>query len=634
MGPDAAGAAAAKLVCPACNSRYEIGQFCQRDGTPLVKDTTQRVDLVGKVIADRYRIVKLLGEGGMGQVYEAAHVNINKRFAIKLLRPEIVSNPDAVARFRQEAWSASSIGHDNIIEIDDFATLPDGSVYLAMEYLAGVALADRMVEEPPILIGEALQIFIQVSSGLLAAHEKGIVHRDMKPENVFLVEKSGRLLVKILDFGIAKVSGGESQSLTRTGAIFGTPHYMSPEQAIGNPLDHRSDIYSVGVIMYEVFTGKVPFEAESFMGILTKHITMQPKAPSLAAPTRNIPPEVESVIMRAMAKDPGDRQGSMAELRDELIAVARIYAAHILSSSGTQLSVGAPSSPSMRAASQPRAAVAPVARDPSQPGMPAARQPTPSQPIRTSQPSQPSLPPSGTAQGFDAAAEDLDSHTVPHKKSLLLPLSIVGALLLAGGGVAAFLTLSHPPQKTVEDPTHPVAHPTDPVKPVEPAVVANPNLPKMPDIPVPVADQRDLVIDSEPTGALIVYQGKVIGDTPEALKVPAHDLMKVVLRKDGYVDEPVVIDPAKGRKLVVQLDKVAQPRPAKKKSPVYSNPTGKLPAPPPVPVEPVAKPPVVKNPEPPIVKQPVKPTQPQHPIDPYERLDDHKRPTGEVLNPY
>ena len=619
-------------MCPACNSRYEIGQFCQRDGTPLVKDTTQRVDLVGKVIADRYRIVKLIGEGGMGQVYEASHVNINKRFAIKLLRPEIVSNPDAVARFRQEAWSASSIGHDNIIEIDDFATLPDGSVYLAMEFLAGVALADRMIEEPPIQTGEALQIFIQVASGLLAAHEKGIVHRDMKPENIFLVEKSGRMLVKILDFGIAKVSGGESQSLTRTGAIFGTPHYMSPEQAIGNPLDHRSDIYSVGVIMYEVFTGKVPFEAESFMGILTKHITMQAKSPSLVAPTRSIPPEVESVIMRAMAKDPGERQGSMAELRDELIAVARIYAPHILSASGTQLSVGSPSQPSMpaRVASQSR----PVAqKDPSQPGIPVGRKPTPSQPIVRA--SQPSRPPSGTAPGFDAADAGPvdDGYTVPHKKSLLLPFSIVGALLLAGGGVAAFFTLTnHPAKIETPDPTKP-----DPTKPevkidtkAGDTPKVEPTLPKLPDIPVTV-EQRDLLIDSEPTGALIYFEGKVLGDTPESIKVPAHEVMKVILKKDGYVEETVVIDPAKGRKLVVQLDKVAQPRPAKKKSPVYSNPTGKLPTPPPVPTEPVTQ---VK----PVVKTesvvPVKPQVKPHPVDPYERLDDHKRPTGEVLNPY
>src|SRR5258708_3622200 len=173
------------MVCPACNSRYdEGGAFCSRDGTPLVKDPqAMKTDLVGQILADRYRVVRLIGEGGMGQVYEAQHVNINKRFALKLLRPEIVSNPEAVARFRQEAWSASSIGHANIIEIEDFAQLADGSVYLAMEYLDGQSLSERMkAANGPLELSEQLACLLQVCLGLGAAHDKGIIHRDMKPE--------------------------------------------------------------------------------------------------------------------------------------------------------------------------------------------------------------------------------------------------------------------------------------------------------------------------------------------------------------------------------------------------------------------------------------------------------------------
>jgi serine/threonine-protein kinase len=188
-----------RLMCPACNTRYEAGQFCARDGTPLVKDAAPRgTDMVGQILADRYRIIKLLGEGGMGQVFEAQHININKRFAIKLLRPETVANPEAVQRFRQEAWSASSIGHENIVAIDDFASLPSGAVYLAMEYLQGMSLADRMNQEPALTIPEALSVILQVASGLAAAHDKGIVHRDMKPENIFLAEQRGRVIAKIL----------------------------------------------------------------------------------------------------------------------------------------------------------------------------------------------------------------------------------------------------------------------------------------------------------------------------------------------------------------------------------------------------------------------------------------------------
>src|SRR5437879_1905042 len=158
------------MVCPACNSRYEEGgAFCSRDGTPLVKDPQAgKADLVGQILADRYRVVRLIGEGGMGQVYEAQHVNINKRFALKLLRPEIVSNAEALARFRQEAWSASAIGHENIIEIEDFATLPNGAVYLAMEFLVGQPLSERMRAEPTMTFAESLDVMLQVASGLAA----------------------------------------------------------------------------------------------------------------------------------------------------------------------------------------------------------------------------------------------------------------------------------------------------------------------------------------------------------------------------------------------------------------------------------------------------------------------------------
>src|SRR6185369_14584246 len=159
------------MVCPACNGRYEGGQFCAKDGTALVKDTNPVVkeDMVGKILADRYRIIRLLGEGGMGQVYEAQHVNINKRFAIKLLRAEVVGSQQSLARFRQEAWAASSIGHDNIVEIDDFATLPSGEVYLAMELLDGQSLAERLRDGLPLGLPEALMHLIAVGRGLSAA---------------------------------------------------------------------------------------------------------------------------------------------------------------------------------------------------------------------------------------------------------------------------------------------------------------------------------------------------------------------------------------------------------------------------------------------------------------------------------
>jgi serine/threonine-protein kinase len=179
--------------------------------------------MLGEVIGDRYKVLRKIGEGGMGEVYLAEHIYIEKKVALKLLRAEVLSNQEAVARFRQEARSASSIGHDNIIQIDDFGVLRDGRVYMAMEFLHGQPL-NEMLAQQPLPLPRALDILIQVGKGLTAAHAKGITHRDMKPENVFVTSKEGRDVPKILDFGIAKVSGGDTaQNLTVAGTIFGTP---------------------------------------------------------------------------------------------------------------------------------------------------------------------------------------------------------------------------------------------------------------------------------------------------------------------------------------------------------------------------------------------------------------------------
>ena len=306
--------------CSTCNGRFQEGTFCPKDGTRLLPDGEAAASLVGQVIAGRYRLTRLLGQGGMGEVYAAEHVHITKRVAVKVLHPEIGSNPEALARFKQEAQSASSIGHDNIVLIDDFGQMDDGRFYLCMEFLEGASLAEEMAIPGAMESVRALSLMLQVCDGLSAAHKKGIVHRDMKPENVFITRRSdGEELVKILDFGIAKVSGtDENQGLTKTGTVFGTPHYMSPEQALGQKLDHRADVYSMGVMLFEVFTGQVPFKAESFMGILSQHITKPPPAPSTMTPGRSIARPIEAIILKAMSKEPDKRHGTMAELRVEL----------------------------------------------------------------------------------------------------------------------------------------------------------------------------------------------------------------------------------------------------------------------------------------------------------------------------
>jgi serine/threonine protein kinase len=273
--------------------------------------------LIEQTVADRYRILRKLGEGGMGSVYLAEHVVIEKKFALKVLAPELARRPDLVARFLQEARSASRIGHENVIDISDFGQSVDGLVFIAMEFLDGKDLGEIVRGQGAMAWKDARDIVLQICRALRAAHDKGIVHRDMKPENIFLVQREGQPhFVKILDFGIAKVMGLDPNGprLTRTGMIFGTPEYMAPEQAEGKDTDHRADIYAVGCILYHLITGQTPFIAESFMTMLTKHLMEDPVPPSVRRPDLAIPPEMDALVLKALEKDRDRRWQSMAEL--------------------------------------------------------------------------------------------------------------------------------------------------------------------------------------------------------------------------------------------------------------------------------------------------------------------------------
>jgi len=263
--------------------------------------------LIGMVVSDRYRIIRKIGEGGMGAVYQAEHALIEKRIALKILFQDLTRRPDLVARFLQEAKSASRIGQENVIDISDFGQTADGLVYIAMEFLDGQDLGRLLKTERSMPWLRARPILMQITKALRAAHGHGIIHRDMKPENVYLISREGRAdFVKVLDFGIAKVVSADEADgprLTQTGMIFGTPEYMSPEQAQGHPPDHRLDVYAVGCIMYQMLTGSVPFTADSFMGILTKHLVEAPVPPRQRRPDLDIPADVEAICMRALEKD-------------------------------------------------------------------------------------------------------------------------------------------------------------------------------------------------------------------------------------------------------------------------------------------------------------------------------------------
>lgn len=287
-------------------------------------------DLVGQLISGRYRVLGTLGTGGMGQVYLAEHVAIQKRVALKVLHREYSSKQDIVERFRQEAISASRIKHPNVLEIFDYGELTDGSSFIAMELLEGRDLGQALEKDGPLPPAAALEVLLQICRALEAAHARGVVHRDLKPDNVFLQKQEGAdPIVKIVDFGIASLrsseeaaqqeQAGSKRRLTKTGMIFGTPEYMAPEQAQGKRADERSDVYAAGVILFETLTGAVPFTGETFLEVLNRHVLFP--IPRLTEVNENVQvsPELEDVVRRAMAKDPAARYATMREFADALL---------------------------------------------------------------------------------------------------------------------------------------------------------------------------------------------------------------------------------------------------------------------------------------------------------------------------
>lgn len=286
--------------------------------------------IVGSVVSGRYRVVKRLGEGGMGQVYLAIHDAIEKKIALKVLRPEYSAKEEIITRFQQEAISASRIKHPNVLEVFDFGMLDNGCAFLAMEFLQGNDVADELVRLGSLETPRALRIVLQVCRALTSAHKAGVVHRDMKPDNIFLLRTDdGEEIVKIVDFGIAQLRNPDEEAksdakprrrLTKTGMIFGTPEYMAPEQAAGKAADLRVDVYATGIILFEMLTGAVPFTGDSFMAVLAAHLN--DPAPSMMEyrPDLQISQELHNIVARMLAKKPEDRFQSMAEVSAALLS--------------------------------------------------------------------------------------------------------------------------------------------------------------------------------------------------------------------------------------------------------------------------------------------------------------------------
>jgi len=272
--------------------------------------------LIGATLGGLYHVERLLGVGGMGRVYEARHTHLGKAYAVKVLPEGRADKPDATERFLREAKAATKIEHDHIVKIINFDSDDAHRLFIVMELLEGENLADR-IDRGALPVDDAIEIAKQTGEALQAAHDAGIVHRDLKPENIFLTQKHGRDFVKVLDFGISKIKNPEhgDPKLTATDQIVGTPLYISPELARGiATADHRTDIYALGVIMYEMITGSPPFTGENHFQLLYKHGNEAPEPPSQRSEKASIPPHVEAAVLRALEKDPADRFDSMNEL--------------------------------------------------------------------------------------------------------------------------------------------------------------------------------------------------------------------------------------------------------------------------------------------------------------------------------
>jgi serine/threonine-protein kinase len=510
--------------CAVCSINYpDALEFCPRDGNKLPPPPggTQALydPLLGSTIDGRYVIEALLGQGGMGFVYAARHAIIDKRVAIKVLRKEAAQDETAAQRFIAEAKAASKIGHQNIVDITDFGVLPDGHAYFVMEYLDGPTLAmlvQQLGQLPPL---RAIGITVQIARGLHAAHNKSIIHRDLKPENVFVLERDGTPdVVKIVDFGIAK-DAKSGRRLTQIGMVLGTPEYMSPEQATGQPTDHRVDMYALGCILYEMLVGDVPFKGENSTKTLTKHVFELPVPPSQRRPDLNVPPALEAVVMRTIQKKPADRYADLRELMGELDRVEADLRVGRLGPAPTPARAAAPS---------PTAVTAPPLAAPT---------------VQTSQ---------------------VDDDLVPARRRgpLYVALGGVGAAALVGLLVAVSHGGSKP--RPAQAALSPIVAPKAPVT----ATAA----------PAAQPEDVEIVLRTVPPGAEIFEGAELVGTSPLPLRRPRSESpLGFTIKRAGYLAVSREVVPSKDRDVEVVLvarphDKVATARRPAPPTPQASQP--------------------------------------------------------------
>ncbi|MBK9072450.1 MAG: serine/threonine protein kinase [Myxococcales bacterium] len=509
--------------------------------------TQQKLDLIG-VSFGNYVATRKLGEGGMGAVFLAAHPHIGKKVAVKVLHATYSDSEDVVKRFFDEAKAVNDIGHSNIVDISDFGLLDHPEYgrlyYFIMEYLDGLTLKQLTRRDGRLPPARVLGIASQIADALAASHRAHIIHRDLKPDNIILQERDGRAdIVKILDFGIAKLSGDNNSSQTRAGIVLGTPAYMSPEQCEGKGrIDHRTDIYSLGIVMYEMVAGRVPFTAETYGDVLIQHLTRTPERPSLHNP--QLPPAIEAVILKALEKRPDNRYPNMTEfaaaINDPAGYVNRYGGLHEF----THTPIPGISSPS-----RPMAATMMAS-----PGQAAGVAPPP-------------MPPSDPTTMSSGAGQLAAVKSSSGSSGLLTAMVVL--LALGGGGYAAYWMSERGKQAELagaalsggdadaEAQGHGTPVPAPDAGAVVPdAALANPPL----DAAALVNDAAvhpatiTLTISSKPKGAKVKLGGKLLGVTNATFEVPWSDAaQELVIESNGYVDYRESLTPTANIMIKAQL---------------------------------------------------------------------------------
>ena len=470
--------------------------------------------LIGRILLGRYRVTKLLGEGGMGKVYLAEQKmgTATRGVAIKTLHTELTGDPQLVARFHRECETVIDLHHPNTVQFYDFGELEDKTLFIVMEYIQGEDLAHTL-QRGAIDAERADRLLIQICGSLFEAHNMGVVHRDLKPENVLLTQRGGQTdFVKVLDFGIAKRSEAEDESqakLTKQGMVLGTPPYMSPEQFSGQSLDARSDIYSLGVMTYEMLTGHLPFDARTPWEWATKHLTAPPTPLETHAVTANLAPRKKAAIMRALAKNRDDRHATVMEFLNDFTGIQDAQAAWTMATSaGSSGGAAAATNPPMNTAPQ-----MPVSR-------PSVGTPQPMHSEPGNQPLYPSQPGQGPSSiGYDPNATGGVYQTGGHQAQgggMGKWIAIAVALFVFVGGAGAVLLiwmLSKTPDTTTMAQPQPVAPPVG-------AQVADPNQPPAVPTPQPPTQVQPVVA---PTATPEPTPTPTPTPTPEATPTPEPD---------------------------------------------------------------------------------------------------------------